>query len=504
MTPTTLSPTTQVHAETLSALRQALGETIIAELEACTKRLEAALSQIGTLAGCAVLAMFGGGKDSSFMTAVARYMQLSIEEHYGETFLLRIATNRHTGMSPAVLKNIDRVYQALALYGDPSVELLMIDGDSIAPFSPTNAYSTVSLERDRSDVLMNGHRCQGDPRPTFCNRCNLSMENALALAIGCGKQADVVLTGDSPTEQRHYLAWVRSVSRKMGNLPTPGQPSLHTFLLDLEQINHRLNTDVYGPAAEELEVRRLAVNAVRGEPLFFSVYEDTAYSAVDHLSFLTGFLGFEFDEIAFSFTESDCGNPGLMAHFNGLRHERLLGGTYAEGIREYATFAIGLMRRKEFPESLIEMISARYATPSGIEQMRYLMNRYASDAFNLDEDQLICMLYSPFAEGAKFLHSYLERERPGLISFEAAIRQALAHQLDPAETQGIASILNKMSGLDLAHLQRLFQVSIVPTRQLGVSGRDPISIILTGDPHKGIVERRAGNGEVVREAISGR
>jgi hypothetical protein len=71
------------------------------------------------------------------------------------------------------------------------------------------------------------------------------------------------------------------------------------------------------------------------------------------MEMLTGFLGFRFDDLAFSFTESDCGNPALMAHLRGLKAERLFRRSYDEGMAEYIAFALDLMRRKDFPPQLV-------------------------------------------------------------------------------------------------------------------------------------------------------
>ena len=493
----------QLRTAQYMSLRESLGEAISAELESCACRLREMLLARGTVAGSVVLAMFGGGKDSTFMTAAARYIHLYFEHRYGETFVLRVASNRHSGMTTAVTKNIDRVYRGLGMYDDPGVELLMVNGTSISAFDPTERHVRSLRIRDRLDVLMSGHRCQGDARPTFCNRCNLSMENSVALAIGFGAPADVVLTGDSPLEQRRYLAWVRTVTRKMGNAPAQGNPGLRTFLLDLEQINRHLATNIYGPGACEVDAHHIAVEAVRTEPLFFSVYEDTSYSAGDHWQLLLA-LGFEFDEIAFAFSESDCGNPALMAHLHGLRNERLLKNSYADGIREYVRFAVQLMRRKEFPEHLVSWILRRYKTSEDIGRMRALMDRYALENFDLSEAQLVCMVFSPFVEEGKFLFDYLTSEHPGQLSWESQIRDVLAGKHEEADIGKIVNFLQRISGLDLPHLRRLFQSSLVRTRDVNGSGSDLISIILRNDPHKAIVEHLGQHGQMVREIITGR
>lgn len=496
-------PVSRSYPALAARLRNSLGNAKAEDIERAATRLYASLRSTG-LANAVVLAMYGGGKDSSFMLAAARYMQLCLRRLHGESFLLRVASNRHAGMPSAVLRNIDRVYRALGLYGDPDAELLLIDGDSVSFFDPNRPLPQAVRHQNRLDILMSGHRCQGDPRPTFCNRCNLSMENGLALAIGYGRHATVVLTGDSPSEQKKYQAWARHASRKLGCQPGEGAPGLRTFLHDLDQIGGRLAEDIFGPASSDSAAHRVAVDAVHADPLFFSIYEDTTYRAGDHWQLITGFLGFRFDEIAFSFTESDCANPGVMAHLNGLRHERLLGSDYAAGIREYENFAVGLMRKKEFPEHLIATVRKRYATPSGIARMRRLMDGYAREAFDLSEQQLVCMIFSPFAGEGRHLREYLTSEHPRLARCEGQIRRLLSGEIDPREARGLDEVLTRISGLDSDHRRILFRAPLVPTRQPGAASDNPISIILSRDPHKAVIERRTADGQIVRELISGR
>jgi hypothetical protein len=488
--------------EVAEQLRHYLPRSEQIALGQCAARAIATLREGLGIAGSVWMVHYGGGKDSTYAAAFARALQCEVFAQTGELVTLRVATYRHAGMPAAVFANIDRAYRALGFYDDPAVELLLIEGERISPFHLGDCPPDVR-DAGRRDILMSGHRCQGDPRPTFCNRCNLGMENSAVMAIGYGRQADLVLSGDSQSEQKRYLAWVRRASRQMGNAPADGTPGLHTFLRDLNAIGQRLAVDIFG-AGTDAASWRLAVDAIPRAPRFFSIFEDAEYRAEDHWELLTDFLGFEFDEIAFSFSESDCGNPGLMAHLQGLRHEHLLGSTYAAGIAEYADYALALMRRKEFPETLIASMARRYATADAVRRMRRRMNEYAAGAFGLSEAQLVCMLYAPFTQGAMNLRAYLAAEQPELAPREETIRRMLSADLDPALEAALASRLAAISGLDLAHLRTLYGSPLVATRQLDAPADNPMLIVLRGDPHKAVISRRSGNGDVVREMISGR
>jgi hypothetical protein len=228
---------------------------------------------------------------------------------------------------------------------------------------------------------------------------------------------------------------------------------------------------------------------------------------------LTDFLGFVFDELAFSFSESDCGNPALMAHLRGLKCERIYGRSYADGLREYADFALGLMARKEFPERLLTAMANRYAEPGAEVRMRKVVEEYAMDAFALDDTQLVCMVYSPFVDRGAGLAGYLQREQPALLDhrteidrlLEAEAEQAIVptHTTASAQTTALTQALETISGLSLRQLRVLYHSR---ARTAPPDGhRDLIGAILAGDPHKSVITtQHSPDGPAVTELLTGR
>ncbi|HEY3734324.1 MAG TPA: hypothetical protein VGL63_10450 [Streptosporangiaceae bacterium] len=503
-----------------------------ANLEAalrCSVKLHAELPRPGQLERNLVLVAYGGGKDSSYMLAFVRAMQLILFRVYGSTFRLRVATNRHAGMPRAVLENVDREYQALRLYDDPDCELLLIDGNEVAPFDVDSPQREAVIARNRLDILMTGHRTFGDGRPTFCNACNLSVFNSFGLAAAYGNGADLIITGDSKEEQREYTVWVGRLSRRLAAVQGPGQKArarrangagqppqgsgLGRLLSHLDRIAQSYFTDIHGSEATDVLAERRVTTDVPEGLRFFSVYSDTAYAAGDHMEMLTGFLGFQFDDLAFSFTESDCGNPALMAHLRALKCERVFRRSYDEGLSEYVEFALGLMRKKDFPPALIEHMRARYEGPDAAARMRRAAAEYALETFGLTEQQLICMAYSPFAEKGAGLEEFFSREHPELSGRLDDIHALLAGgitsrspELPAGEAHGdpvLAGALEQVSGLELFQLRVLYRSSV---RRLGGSGgTDVIDAVLEGDPHKAVIRtRHAPDGPDTLEQISGR
>ncbi|MFC5747191.1 glutamate synthase-related protein [Actinomadura rugatobispora] len=488
-------------------LRQAMPE---GELEGAMRsalRLRAHLVERRPLGRSRVLVAYGGGKDSAYTLAYVRTMQLALHALYGETFPLRIVTMRHAGVSPAVMHNIERSYRALGLLDDPDCEPLLVDGTEVAPYSVDRPLPPDLVQRNREDILMSGHRTFGDGRPTFCNACNISVAKAMGLSASYGDGVDVIITGDSPQEQRSYAVWINRLGRRL--VPDVRHRRGRGFpgvLTTIDALAQHYFEDVHGPRHIEEPVGE----GVPEHLTFFSIYDETAYAAGDHWDLLTSFLGFEFEESAFNFTESDCRNPALMAHLRALKAERLYQRDYASGLEEYVEFALGLMRSKDIPEVLLKMVEERYRGPGAAEKQRAQAGEYARAVFGLTEEQLVCMVYSPFAERAAGLDRYLAQEQPQLAAGAGLVRELLGGKRRPGpDTEDLVRDLERVSGLSLEQLRTLHDRELTrPGAGAGAGdggGGGLPAVILDGDPHQAVITtRHRPDGPEVAERVSGR
>ena len=483
----------------IKTIESYFSDAVIESAKKCAHRLMKYLPNPEELKKNRVLLAYGGGKDSSYMVAWVRYIQGIVLAEKGDTFKLRIITNRHSGMNEKVMENIDAAYRSLGVYEDDSVECLISDGLLIRPFERFLVMPDAVRLQNRNDVLMSGHRFQADARSTFCNACNLSMMNALGMAAHREGGVDVIVTGDSSREQAAYYAWVRHLSRVFDVPEVAKGRGFSTFLQTLDGVSKGYFESIYG-VGNTVPGHRVAHELVR-DPVFFNIYQDTAYESGDHWPLLTEYMGFKFDELMFSFSESDCGNPTLMAHIRGLRAETLLGRSYAEGIREYVEFAIGLMRQKNFPPCLISEMAARYRDDSAIDLQRARATKFAIDAFGLSSEQLICMIYSPFTEHGKNLDIYLAQQNVALSSAE--IHKLLDNNM--IDYFSLGDQLEILSGLTLEQLRQCYGNRLVVSLLEPVSD-DPLSKILRRDPHKAIIQVRSNSASCgsVAEVISGR
>ncbi len=447
-----------------------------------------------------ILVAYGGGKDSSYTLAFMRAVQLHLQSWQGTTFRLRVANMRHAGVPFAVMANIDRVYQALELYDDPRVELLTVDHDMIRPFRLDLPFPEHVRRMNRFDVLMNGHRTAGDGRPTFCNSCNLAVADFYGRAAWANGGVDAVMTGDSLKEQKHYFTWIMRLASVAGmDVNAYRNSGFKGLLHALDGVGQAYYEEVFGAGFETEKLqRRISCGDALSDPEFISIYGLISYRVDEHWPLLTSFLGFRFDELAFSFTESDCASPVLMAHFRGLKAQFVQGRNYRQGIEDYLVLAKALMRKKEMPGQLIELALSAYATPEKIGYRRELASRYANEAFDLTEGQLICMQFAPFVDQGRALSNFLTRCHPERMPVLGPLHALLKGEVREPELQ---SWIEGISGLPLNALQNLYDSTLAVFPQQNTL----TTKVLANDPHKLRIKTiHPVSGEPVVEWMSGR
>jgi hypothetical protein len=470
-------------------------------LQLLIQRLIVAAGGIERIASFKVMVAFSGGKDSAYTVAFLRAAQLSIAGRSPATFNLRVANMRHAGMTPAVMDNIQRTYSALFLHDDPRVELLVVDNQYVQLFEPQLPFSQAGREQNRSDMLLSGHLSAGDGRTTFCNSCYLGIAEFFGRAASWGSGIDALISGDSRKEQKQYIAWImRLAPRSAQHLSDWGNQNFNGVLRTIDSIGQAYYQELYGDGSEMAGrvVRPMGFPNKSVVPSYITI-SDLVHSKVDeHWTLLTEFLGFRFDDLAFSFSESDCANPLLMAHMRGLKAQYLQGRDYAEGIAEYLELARALMRRKQMPQRLIDQALSAYAGEGRLQARRELATAFALEGFGLNEAQLVCLLFSPFVNEGHDLETFLRRCHPGMLVALPDLHKALSGL--PAPEQVIQWLID-ISGLSIKGLQNLYVKQRVDFNQ-------PHSIIArvrAADPDKRLISTvDSVTGETIKEMISGR
>ncbi|MFJ3485030.1 hypothetical protein ACIPL1_16820 [Pseudomonas sp. NPDC090202] len=490
-----------VYQQVLQRLLSYFNRAERTALQLLIQRLIVAAGGIEQIGHFKVLVAFSGGKDSAYTVALLRAAQLSIAGRAPTTFSLRIANMRHAGMTSAVMSNIHRCYSALFMHDDPRVELLVIDHQYVQTFEPDLPFSTAGREQNRSDMLLAGHLTAGDARATFCNSCYLGVAEFLGRAACWGDGVDALICGDSLKEQKQYATWVMRLARRSGQqVDNWHTQSLSTALKAIDSIGRAYYRELYG---EDAQISGFLPRPPGGAskpatPAFITAADLIGFRLEEHWALLTDFLGFRFDDLAFSFSESDCANPLLMAHMRGLKTQFVQGREYADGIAEYLQLAQSMMRRKDMPKRLIDQAMAAYDHPDKLAARRELAAGYAQEAFGLSEMQLVCLVFAPFVDGAAQLEEFLRRCHPGMLVAQADLHNALSGGTAPDQ---VMQWLVDVSGLSLKGLQHLYA-------KRRVDFTDDSSIIArarASDPDKRhVMTVHPQTGEAMSELISGR
>lgn len=469
-------------------------------LQLLIQRLIVAAGGIERVSSFKALVAFGGGKDSAYTLAFMRAAQLSIACRAPGTFNLRVATLRHAGITPAVMDNIHRSYSALFLYDDPRVETLVIDNQYTQAFEPDLPFSSAGREQNRSDMLLAGHLSAGDGRTTFCNSCYLNLADFLGRAASSGTGVEAVVSGDSSKDQKHYGTWLARLAQRSGQGGGPwATQSLGGALRLVDNIGQAWYQELYSEEEEAARPQRTAPYSGRASaPALISIADLVSCKVEDHWNLLTEFLGFRFSDLAFSFSESDCANPLLMAHMRGLKAQHLQQRHYADGIAEYLQLATLLMRRKHMPQRLIDQTLAAYQGAERIEARRELAASFAQEGYGLNESQLVCMLFSPFVNEGRGLEVFLRRSHPGMLVALPDLHKALQGGSAPEQ---VLQWLTDISGLSIKGLQNLYRKQRVDFDD----NQSLIARIRASDPDKRRISTvDPQTGEAVHEVLSGR
>jgi len=490
-----------VYQQVLQRLLSYFSRAERTALQLLIQRLIVAAGGIERIGSYKVMLAFSGGKDSAYTLAFLRAAQLSIAGRAPATFNLRVATMRHAGMSTVVMDNIHRCYSALFVYDDPRAELLVVDQHYVQPFEPDLPFSTLGKEQNRSDMLLGGHLTAGDGRTTFCNSCYLGMADFFGRAACWGSGVDAVVSGDSRKEQKQYVTWIMRIAQRSGQaVGNWRQQNFNSVLKIIGSVGQAYYRELYGDDSQPgLQAKHLFSYPNKSIiPAFIAVNDLVSGKVESHWSLLTEFLGFRFEDLAFSFSESDCANPLLMAHMHGLKALFVHNREYADGITEYLALAKSLMRRKQMPPRLIDQAMAAYDSEEKITARRELANTFAQEAFGLSEAQLVCMVFAPFVDSGRELEAFLRRCHPGMLVALPDLHKAMLGQPVPEQ---VLQWLNDISGLTLAGLQNLYGKQRVDFNDPGTL----IARVRAGDPDKHrIMAFDPETGNTVAKIVSGR
>jgi hypothetical protein len=339
---------------------------------------------------------------------------------------------------------LHRGYSALFVHDDPRVELLMVENQEVLPFNHLRPASATARDTSRRNMLMVGHLTSGDLRQTLCNDAYLALGDFYQRVSTWDGGVHAMVSGDSPRKQREYLAWLKKAALAAGAAVPARQPMVLSGLFArMDEWSSAYYSDVYG----EHYVAVDASDKDTDRPLAYIGIADLM-EAVEYPSgpLLRQFLAYQPEEFGFHFSHPAYANPLLMAHLRGLQAECLRELSYEEGALGFVQQATLFMRRKQIPEQLIAQ--------AGSQDGRALSADYAQALFGLDENQLNCLMFSPFIRHGERLESFLRQCHPGMLVALPELHKAL-------QGKPVAEMLMQwaidISGLPIDLLQHLYR-----------------------------------------------
>ena len=467
-----------VYQQVLQRLLSFFSRAERTALQLLIQRLAVAAGGMDRIGDYKVLAVQCGSRDSCYTLALLRAAQLTIATRAPTTFKLRLATLRLNGMSQLALDNIHRSYNALFVYDDPRVEVLMVDNREVVAFDPVAPLSAAGRESERTNLLMIGHvRPMDGPLDLWDN-------GYLATGEFCGQitrwshGVDALISHDTPRQQRRFIEGLKRAATKAGHdmsrHPEPGYEGLFRLLDDLGAQGYQrfYSQPGYQPwrPAEDFEICRRAT--------LIDIHDLLVSNLEERWPLLTEFLGFQADELAAHLCDNDYSSLPVCAHVRGLDACFVQGRTYEEGIGEYLQRALVMMRRKQLPERLCEQAMEAFGRPVTLAEQRTRTATELQRSLGLNEAQLVCLLFAPFVDNGATLERFLRQCHPGMMVALPDLHRAMQGQ---QVADQIKQWLTDVSGLPVnlvCDLYRMKSVAVLEGRVaepvIGDAVADPV------------------------------
>ncbi|MGH8380003.1 hypothetical protein [Pseudomonas sp.] len=436
-----------IYQQVLQRLLEHLSQAQKASLQLLVQRLIVAAGGVERIKGLRLMFVLDTRQPSVQALACLRAAQLSIAARSSATFQLRIATAWQAGMSTTARENIESTFSRLFMHDDPRIDLLVLDAGQLLPYDSRRAPSTDQQQAERQEWLLYGHLAGGAPLlANFASHGYLHMAELARQTLRWKGGVDAIISADPLPDRKRYLAWSR---RSLRNAELLGVRPIHSCAMSLlERMSELRSRYLSLLLGQEQAAVQLPESDTDYRPALRFIAIDDLVSDRDspQAERLSRFLGYRFDEQAYSCARSGGANPLLLAHLQGLRAEFVDDTRYRDGIELYLQQARVL----------------NHWQPGVLEQQRAQANDFALQAYGLSEAQLVCQLFGPFLRRGLKLETFLRRCHPDMLVAVPYLHKALRGQPAP---EPVVQWLVDISGLPLVILQELY-------------GREP----LTGRP----------------------
>lgn len=441
-----------VYQQVLQRLLERLTQAQRASLQLLIQRLLVVAGGLECIHGLKVMLVHTGSQDSTHTLAFLRAAQLSLAARSPVTFNLRVATARHSDMPTVTLGNIERAFAALVVHDDPRVELLAVDDGQIRPFDARHGISRPQQQADRHALLMAGHLTPGNPDRAVIHRQYLDLADLHRLGAAWDGGVDVLVSGEPEARRKRFLAQGLRLLREAG---LPRVRPVEAFPRALFETVGAVRQEFRAP--EPADERAAKPVEPRGRVPRFIAIDDLVHDPFcGQGRLLTELLRFKHDEWSFGFAPTQPGNPLMRAHMRALHSEFVEERCYQEGMDECLGRIEEEMKRQHMPAAMREPLIEPWRQGDDLGEVRRLAGDFASQAWGINEAQLICLLCSPFISEGRRLERFLRRCHPGMLVALPYLHKALQGQ---PSSDPVLQWLTGTSGLPLATLQALYRRS---------------------------------------------
>jgi len=439
-----------IYQQVLERLLSHMSQAQRASLQLLIQRLLLAAGGPEYIGTFRVLVVHGGDHRSTRLLAVLRAAQLSIALRAPVTFQLRVMVVCLPAASNALMEQHERCFNALFMHDDPRVQLQMAEGGAVAPFSRRPALAAECWGLARDALLLFGHWVDARPEVLLGSRLHLEMADAVRLAL-CGQmRVDAVITATPASQRRRYLAWARRLLRLSGK----GASTLHLCMATLAECLGQL----HGTAGAPLEVFDTPDLAQAAEiPMRLIAIDDLLPQLLSE-SELDRMMACRFEPAEKATPLAAFLDPLALAQLHDLRSRCMTLSGQRQALRLVCQRGAG--------------------GPPAPQLARF------SKAYGIDQTQLTCLLYRPFAEQGQGLERFLQCRHADMLVALPYLHRALQGKPCP---EAVKHWLVNTSGLTLTQLRAIYD------GRLHGSARQLLANLARRDVHLALLPREHGS-----------
>lgn len=410
-----------IYQQVLERLLNHMSQAQRASLQLLIQRLLVAAGGPEYIGTFSLQVLQGSDRHSSRLLAMLRAAQLSIALRSPVTFQLRVLVVSLPVADSATLEAHERSFSALFMQDDPRVQLQMIEGRAVVPFSRRLSVMPERWLLARDAMLMFGHMIDARPEALLGCRLHLELAGAVGQALQAAVPPDALVTAMPGLQRRRYLAWARRSLRLAG---VRGSHAVHQCLAALAQGLSRLHGAVGGaPGGQHEPVpgavpERAPVRLIAIDDLLPHLLEEPQLDAM---------LGCHFETAADALPLSEFVDSLATAQLHELRARSL--------------------------EPLAGRPALRLAGQAGGSKQRDAASLLLGKAYGINQAQLVCLLFSPFARQGKNLERFLQCRHADMVVALPYLHRALQGKPCP---DAVKAWLVNTSGLPLGQLRQIY------------------------------------------------